>query len=87
MKPIGLRVAIVAGILAVVLLCVAGWLFRRELVLWYYFAPLGRNAQGYPEYRHRQTGIVMVRLPGGTFWMGAQRSMVQKEALKVVVRP
>jgi formylglycine-generating enzyme required for sulfatase activity len=35
---------------------------------------MGLNAQGYPEYRHRQTGIVMVRLPGGKFWMGAQRT-------------
>lgn len=31
------------------------------------------NAQGLPEYKHRMTGIVMVRLPGGTFWMGAQK--------------
>jgi formylglycine-generating enzyme required for sulfatase activity len=29
------------------------------------------NAQGYPEFRHRQTGIVFVSLPGGTFWMGS----------------
>ena len=33
--------------------------------------PLGRNEQGYPEYRHTGTGIVFVALPGGTFWMGS----------------
>jgi formylglycine-generating enzyme required for sulfatase activity len=32
------------------------------------------NVQGFPEYRHRQTGIVFVRLPGGMFWMGAQKT-------------
>lgn len=29
------------------------------------------NAQGYPEYTHDQTGIVFVRVPGGTFSMGS----------------
>ena len=36
--------------------------------------PLGKNEQGYPEYRHRQSGIVMVRLPGGTFLMGSPKT-------------
>ncbi len=40
----------------------------------YLFEPLGMNAQGFMEYRHRQTGIVMVRLPGRKFWMGAQKT-------------
>jgi formylglycine-generating enzyme required for sulfatase activity len=31
----------------------------------------GENAQGYLEYRHEQTGIVFVKLPGGTFEMGS----------------
>jgi len=35
------------------------------------FAFLSINAQGYPEYRHEQTGIIFVRLPGGTFEMGS----------------
>ncbi len=35
------------------------------------FESLGKNDQGYPEYRHRQFGIVMVRVPGGTFTMGS----------------
>ena len=36
------------------------------------FTSLGPNDQGYPEYRRKDTGIVFVLLPGGTFWMGAQ---------------
>jgi len=36
-----------------------------------YFRRLDRNVQGYPEYQHRQTGIVFVWLPGGKFWMGS----------------
>ena len=31
----------------------------------------GENAQGYPEYRHSQTGILFVLLPGGEFQMGS----------------
>lgn len=41
---------------------------------WRIFEAIGPNAQGYPEYRHRQTGIVMVLLPGGTFTMGSHES-------------
>jgi formylglycine-generating enzyme required for sulfatase activity len=33
---------------------------------------LGESAQGYSEYRHEETGMVFVLLPGGTFLMGAQ---------------
>ena len=35
------------------------------------FVRLQDNAQGYPEYCHRQTGIVFVRLPGGAAVMGS----------------
>jgi len=35
------------------------------------FTSLGCNTQRYPEYRHDQTGIVFIRLPGGTFNMGS----------------
>ena len=35
------------------------------------FMSLGNNTQGYPEYIHRPTGMVFVRLPGGTFFMGS----------------
>ena len=52
----------------------AGW-YHNELQTWYLFwkqfESLGKNDQGYPEYRHRQFGIVMVRVPGGSFTMGS----------------
>ena len=40
-------------------------------MFWRDFEQLANNEQGYPEYRHRQTGIVFVSLPGGTFLMGS----------------
>ncbi len=35
------------------------------------FTLIGSNDQGYSEYRHNQSGIVFVRLPGGSFEMGS----------------
>ncbi|MBI5359757.1 MAG: formylglycine-generating enzyme family protein [Planctomycetes bacterium] len=32
---------------------------------------IGKNAQGYDEYRHEQTGMVFVQIPAGTFKMGS----------------
>jgi formylglycine-generating enzyme required for sulfatase activity len=34
------------------------------------FEKVGKNTQGYMEYKHKQTGMVFVLLPGGTFKMG-----------------
>ncbi len=69
-------VLLVTGILAVVLVG-AVVRYRDELVARYVlrrdFEGLGKNEQGYPEYRHRQTGIVFVGLPGGTFLMGSPK--------------
>ncbi len=60
-----------AGVLALGLLLGVYW---QDIAAWtkfvYLFESIGRSEQGYLEYRHRQTGIVMVRLPGGTFMMG-----------------
>ena len=65
-------VLLVTGILAVILVAAVAW---DELVAWRTFRrdfeSLGKNVQGYPEYKHRQTGIVFVGLPGGTFDMGS----------------
>ena len=72
MKRKGRRFVLSTGIVAVAFLALATYLAWPHLLFWYRFAPLGLNAEGYPEYRHRQTGIVFVRLPGGKFWMGAQ---------------
>jgi len=69
----GKRVALAAGIAAVAVIAVAAWRGWPHFRFRYLFEPLGRNAQGYLEYRHRKTGIVMVRLPGGKFRMGAQK--------------
>ena len=49
---------------------VAVKLTRDHLRFWYVFEPLGKNEHGYPEYKHRQTGIAFVRVPGGKFRMG-----------------
>jgi hypothetical protein len=73
-RPRGRRVAIAAGALALVVLGLATWLGWRDLLFWYRFSPLGKNAQGFLAYRHRQTGIVMVLLPGRKFLMGAQKT-------------
>ncbi len=74
MKRKGRRLAIGIGLVAVVVLGIASWLTYPHLRFWYLFEPLRVNPFGFREYRHRQTGIVMVRLPGGKFWMGAQRT-------------
>ena len=69
----GKRIAIIAGIgVAVVvgLVCME-W---EQVRFWWMFASIGKNEQGYPEYRHRQSGIIMVSLPGGTFTMGSPKS-------------
>jgi len=59
-------------------LLLAGWIGRHELrgwyILWKHFEHLGKNAQGCTEYSHRPTGVVFVRLRGGTFRMGSPES-------------
>ncbi|MHC4619736.1 MAG: SUMF1/EgtB/PvdO family nonheme iron enzyme [Planctomycetota bacterium] len=35
------------------------------------FTLVGENEQGFSEFEHNQTGIIFVRLPGGTFNMGS----------------
>jgi len=45
------------------------------------FTYVMRNGEGYPEYRQEGTDIIMVLLPGGTFWMGStgdERKQVSK---------
>ena len=81
----GRTVAIVAGagVLALALLLGVYW---EEIAAWIKFVrtfeDIGTNEQGYAEYRHRETGIVMVMIPGGTFRMGtseSQRNAVIRE--------
>ncbi len=71
----GRKVALVAGLALVVLSVAMVWTYRKEIRSWYAlwrdFESLGKNGQGYPEYQHRETGIVFVAVPGGTFDMGS----------------
>lgn len=70
-KPIrGKRFVTLAGLVVLAVLVLGVWLGWDHLRFLWLFEPLGTNEQGYPEYRHRQTGIVMVKVPGGTFMMG-----------------
>jgi hypothetical protein len=60
------------GVLVVLALLALNWQsIAAHGRFWRLFESIGRNEQGLPEYRHRQTGIVMVRVPGGTFLMGS----------------
>ena len=94
----GRKVALVAGLALVVLSVAMVWTYWGEIQSWYDFRhrdfeSLGRNEQGYPEYRHRGTGIVFVGLPGGTFEMGrspgneALRSDYEGPVHKVTLSP
>ncbi len=67
----GRKVALVAGLALVVLSVATVWTYWKEIRFLLRFERLAKNAQGYPEYRHRQAGIVFVRLPGGKFDMGS----------------
>jgi formylglycine-generating enzyme required for sulfatase activity len=62
-----------AGVLALTILGLAAWFSWPHFRFWWLFEPLGSNVQGYQEYRHRKTGIIFITLPGGKFWMGAQK--------------
>jgi len=73
-KRKGKHIAIAAGALALAILGMTVWSSWPYFRLWWLFEPLGPNAQGYPEYRQRKTGIIFVGLPGGKFLMGAQKT-------------
>ena len=67
------------GVLAVIVLMGLYW---QNIAAWYRFMVLfekiGPNEQGYMEYRHRETRIVMVRVPGGTFMMGSSTAELKE---------
>jgi len=69
----GRKLALLTALCVLLTLSLAVWLGWEHIHFYWLFEPLGNNEQGFPEYRHRETGIVMVKLPGGTFWMGAQK--------------
>ena len=74
----GLRIAALLGSVAVLAAALFMWASWDEIRAWYvlgqHFEHLGKNEQGYREYRHKQTAIVFVRLPGGKFLMGSPES-------------
>lgn len=78
MKQKSKRAALLTATTGLALLVMTGVRFHHEIIAWVKFVrafeDFGTSAQGFREYRHRQTGIVMLRLPGGTFWMGAQKT-------------
>jgi formylglycine-generating enzyme required for sulfatase activity len=75
MRTKGRKIVLLLGCATVGLVLVAGFGYWGELrasyFLWSSFQDVGRNAQGYPEYRHLRTGIIFVFLPGGRFLMGS----------------
>ncbi len=58
-------VVLAAGILVFVTVALAWESIWSWIRCQYLFAYVGENAHGQREYRHRQTGAVFVRLPGG----------------------
>ena len=56
------------------------WGVRDKIRFYIDFESLGKNAQGYVEYRHRKTGTVFVLLPGGPFDMGSREGEVGRES-------
>ncbi len=54
--------------------------YLDQIQYWYelreHFDSLGKNNQGYPEYKHKKTGLVFVSLPGGKFMMGSEADEV-----------
>ena len=79
-SPKGKKFAVLAGGSVLALSALGLVLCREELEAWYRFRQefqrLSDNPQGYPEYLHVKTGIVFVRLPGGTFTMGSPEGEV-----------
>ena len=60
MKPKGKRITLLAGLVLVFGLAIAAWVYTEHIRFWWLFKSIGRNEFGLPEFRHRQTGIVMV---------------------------
>lgn len=78
----GHRFVWVTAAVALSALVVAALWNASELAAWYrtwtLFERIPDNAQGYREYRHRRTGIVFVRIPGGSFAMGMTPGEIQR---------
>ncbi len=62
----GRKVALLAGLALVVLSVAMVWTYWTEIGFFLKFERLGKNEQGYPEYRHRETGIVLRSVPSSS---------------------
>lgn len=81
-RKTGRRLVLLSAVSLFLIVTLFAWASWDHVRFWMTFEPLGTNAKGYPEYRHRRTGIVMVRVPGGRFSMGtspAERERILKE--------
>ncbi len=74
----GKRVAIAVVILVLLILLGAMWFSWSHLVFWSRFETIGTHQQGLPEFRHRQSGILFIRVPSGTFLMGSSEQELKK---------
>lgn len=81
----GRTMALFAGLALLVVLVLGGGMvvinfdsIRAEYRLYTQFEYLRPNPQGCREYRHRRTGIVFVRLPGGSFLMGSPETEAKR---------
>lgn len=68
----GKKTTLLIAAVASVLVGLGLWLRWPHITFLLLFQRLGPNAQGNVEYRHRCTGMVFVRISGGSFLMGAQ---------------
>ena len=60
-----------SGMIVVILIPLLIWTSWTEILFFIDFESLDSNEQGYAEYRHRDSGIVFVSLPGGVLMQGA----------------
>ena len=74
----GRKAALLTGAILFILFGMTAWFTWDHVRFWWLFEPLSNSKQGYREYQHRETGIVFVRIPGGTFWMGSSEDDVNR---------
>ena len=77
------RIVVITALVAVIAFSAFGVSYYDDLVLWSRirddFEPLELNEQGFREYRHRDSGIVFVWIPGGSFWMGTPDDVISAQ--------
>ncbi len=72
-KPRKLALLIIASLCLITVITTT--IYWESIVTWYVlqrdFKALKTNEQGLPEYEHKLTGIIFVKVPGGSFKMGS----------------